>query len=124
MDHFSHDPFDESSEDSADRGRSAARDSLFLAANFAVGQRPPVQVRVRNLSAGGLMAEYAQQVAIGDPVKIDLRGIGVIDGRIAWVAEGRVGVAFASEIDPMLARKPVGKGTTTPVYVKPVLASR
>ncbi|MEI9850698.1 MAG: hypothetical protein WDN24_07385 [Sphingomonas sp.] len=60
-------------------------------------------------------------VASGAPVEVEVRGVGWISGRIAWVAEGRVGVAFDHEIDPMLARKPVGTGKQTPAFVKPIL---
>lgn len=80
-----------------------------------------MQVRVRNLSSGGLMAEYAKPVAIGDRVMVKLRGVGDVEGRIAWTAEGRVGVAFDAEIDPKLARKPVGGGAKSPVFTKPIL---
>ncbi|HEY0622236.1 PilZ domain-containing protein [Sphingomonas sp.] len=98
--------------------RTAARDSLLLSAQLRVTGAPETTVRVRNLSAGGLMAEYAQPVPIGTPVEIDVRGVGWVSGRIAWSAEGRVGIAFDSEIDPMAARKPVGSGTHTPRYAK------
>ncbi|MFX7984907.1 PilZ domain-containing protein, partial [Acinetobacter baumannii] len=83
------------------------------------GQKDEVQVRVRNLSAGGLMAEVPEALAIGTPVEVEVRGIGWVLGRIAWAAAGRVGVAFEHEIDPRMARKPVGGGTKTPVFVKP-----
>lgn len=87
------------------------RDSLFLLARVRVdGEAEWVDVRVRNLSAGGLMAEIAQALAIDTPVELELRGIGRVTGRVAWQAEGRTGVAFDAEIDPMKARKPVGKG--------------
>ena len=51
----------------------------------------PVTVRVRNLSSGGLMAEYAGAVEIGDPISIEVRGVGWVKGRVAWAAEARVG---------------------------------
>lgn len=91
--------------------RSGGRDSLLLGANLrlAPGEQP-VQVRVRNLSPGGLMAEYtASNVAVGDPVEIEVRGLGWVRGSIAWAAEGRIGVAFERAIDPLAARKPVGR---------------
>jgi hypothetical protein len=50
--------------------------------------------------------------------------VGWVKGRIAWATDGRVGVAFDIEIDPMLARKPVGKGAQTPSYTKPSLTRR
>lgn len=104
--------------------RSGARDSLLLTAQFRVGDEPVQNVRVRNLSSGGLMAEYAQPVASKTPVKVEVRGVGWVSGRIAWATDGRVGVAFDQEIDPMLARKPVGKGRTTPAFTKPIITRR
>jgi len=75
-------------------------------------------VRVRNLSSGGLMAEYAEPIAQGAPVKIEVRNLGWIDGHIAWAAEGRVGIAFERGIDPLAARKPVSGRSTS--IAKPV----
>jgi hypothetical protein len=83
-----------------------------------------VLARVRNLSSGGLMAEYAAPVQSGTPVEIEVRGVGWVKGRIAWATDGRVGVAFDIEIDPMLARKPVGKGAQTPAFTKPIITRR
>lgn len=104
--------------------RSGSRDSLMLAAQFRVAGAEVEQVRVRNLSSGGLMAEYAAPVQRDTPVQVEVRGVGWVSGRIAWATDGRVGVAFDQEIDPLLARKPVGKGTQTPVYTKPPLPRR
>ena len=93
----------------ADHGRGRSRDSLFLLAQFRAEGSPAVSdVRVRNLSAGGLMAELETAPADGTAVEIMVRGIGWIRGRIAWYAEGRAGIAFDQPIDPLLARKPVG----------------
>ncbi len=91
--------------------RQAARDSLFLSTEIAVaGARKPVSVRVRNLSPGGMMVDGSPLFHEGAAVSADLRGIGAIAGTIAWVAEGRAGVAFDTEIDPKQARHPVGQG--------------
>jgi len=118
MDQFPTDPLNANLSDDPSRQRSAARDSLLLSAQLRVEGEAEATVRVRNLSAGGLMAEYAQPVDIGTPVEVDVRGVGWVGGRIAWTAEGRVGIAFDREIDPMAARKPVGNGTHTPRYAK------
>lgn len=104
--------------------RSGARDSLLLTAQFRVDGADTGMVRVRNLSSGGLMAEFTAPIGLRTPVEIEVRGVGWVKGKIAWAAEGRVGVAFDNEIDPKLARKPVGGGTQTPVYVKPILTRR
>ena len=91
--------------------RGQDRDSLFLKAilRFASTQDEG-EVRIRNLSAGGLMAEAAVQVPRGEKVELKLRNIGWIRGTVAWVAEGRIGIAFEHPIDPKVARKPVGQG--------------
>lgn len=104
--------------------RSSARDSLMLAANFRVEGQDEGRVRVRNLSAGGMMAEFADKLERGTEVSVEVRGIGWVDGRIAWSTDGRVGIAFDEAVDPMRARKPVGGGTSTPVYAKPIITRR
>ncbi len=120
MDQFSSDPFSGRFSDDPASQRNQVRDSLFLAATLRL-DKIEVQVRVRNLSAGGLMAEYADHVDSGAPVEINVRGVGWTRGRIAWSAEGRIGIAFDRPIDPMLARKPVGHGPGTPHFAKPQL---
>lgn len=99
--------------------RAGQRDSLLLMAHMTLGsESTPREVRVRNISEGGLMAELPVVVEIGSPVSLDLRGIGPTSGRIAWCTQGRVGVAFDRQIDPKLVRKPVGGGDSTPDYAK------
>ena len=125
MDQFAQDPFSAMTGDDAAHNRNEARDSLFLMADFRVaGSSDVTQVRVRNLSAGGLMAEIANGLELGLQVEFDVRGLGWVPGKVAWSAAGRVGVAFDRMIDPMLARKPVGTGAKTPVFVKPILPLR
>ncbi len=93
---------------SAKRGNE--RDSLFLKALLRF---PDIdhesEVRIRNLSEGGLMAEAPVRVAVGERAEVQLRSIGWVSGHVAWVAEGRVGIAFDHQIDPKAARKPVGQ---------------
>lgn len=86
--------------------RQSPRNSLFLLATCHMPRRHGEQrVKVRNLSATGLMAEGALVPVVGEPVIIDLRAIGRVDGIVAWVREPRFGVAFADAIDPALARQ-------------------
>lgn len=88
---------------------AAKRDSLFLNANLRrLGDSHALAVRVRNISAGGLMAEVAEPFGPDAEVEVEVRGIGWIRGRIAWQTEGRAGIAFDTPIDPQRARKPVG----------------
>ncbi len=91
------------------------RDSLFLLARVRIDAAEHwTDVRVRNLSSGGLMAEIETALAMDTPVELELRGVGRVTGRVAWQAEGRTGIAFDAEIDPMKARKPVGRGAPRP----------
>ncbi|MEO6153853.1 MAG: PilZ domain-containing protein [Croceibacterium sp.] len=89
--------------------RQVNRDSLFLLAQVrVVGQDPVHRVKVRNLSAGGMMAEGEAKVMRGSLVQVELRNIGWVDGSVAWKQEDRFGIAFVEEIDPLLARAPAG----------------
>jgi hypothetical protein len=118
MDHISQDPLTDGSADEAAAQRIDTRDSLLLVARFRIaGSSETVQVRVRNLSAGGLMADVPKPIDIGTMVEVEVRGVGWINGRIAWIAAGRAGVAFDHLIDPQAARKPV---VASPVKDKPI----
>ena len=102
--------------------RQLNRDSLFLMAELRVaGIDGECRVKVRNLSAGGMMAEGCRAIR-GAVVSVQIRNIGWVDGEIAWVQGDRCGIAFCEEIDPMIARAPVTAGEGTPRFVKPPLA--
>ena len=55
-------------------------------------------VRVRNLSAGGLMAEIGQDVAVGDAVEVEFSSQKV-PASVIWRREGTVGIKFNDNID-------------------------
>jgi hypothetical protein len=121
MDQISQDHQPEDGTDEAEAKRNESRDSLLLVSQFRVdGQEGSVPVRIRNLSAGGLMAELAVEVEVGTPVEIEVRGVGWVTGRIAWVAAGRCGVAFDHLIDPQAARKPVVAAKVETPPAKPI----
>lgn len=100
--------------------RENNRDSLLLKAILRFGNaNEDREVRIRNLSAGGLMAEAPLRVTRGEAVEIHLRSIGWITGHVAWVTEGRIGIAFDHPINPKDARKPVGTADLEmPSYLK------
>lgn len=82
-------------------GQERGRESVSLNARLRVGDaKRATKVRIRNVSAGGLMAEVPRPLAPDAAVEIELAGIGWVAGRVAWQIEGRIGVAFDSEIDP------------------------
>ena len=97
--------------------RAAPRDSMFLLATIRRLGGVDVPIKVRNLSAGGMMADSPTSFSRDDLIEVELRGIGTVGGRIAWGTGGKIGVAFDREIDPKLARKPV-TGNPQPQLVK------
>ena len=105
--------------------RQVERDSLLLLAQLRVdGGGTEYRVKVRNLSAGGMMAEGEVPVARGSLVSVELRNIGRIGGSVAWTQECRFGIAFVDEIDPKLARAPVAAGArdpSSPRFTRPPL---
>lgn len=102
--------------------RQIGRDSLFVLADLRIdGVVGDQRIRVRNLSAGGMMAEGSLAVQRGQQVWVGLRNIGWVEGSVAWLQDGRCGIAFRDEIDPRLARAPVVAGEGTARYVRPPL---
>lgn len=94
--------------------RAEPRDSMFLNSTIqrlATAETWPL--RVRNLSSGGLMADCPGTFTLGDEVEMDVRGVGLQKGTIAWTANHRIGVTFERPINPMLARRPVGRSRVT-----------
>lgn len=55
-------------------------------------------IRVRNVSAGGLMAEVGQPVGVGEIVSIELSSQ-QLPASVVWVREGLVGVKFDQNLD-------------------------
>ena len=55
-------------------------------------------VRVRNLSAGGLMAEVGQEIAVGEKVEIEFNSQ-KIPSTVIWTREGAAGIKFDENID-------------------------
>lgn len=102
--------------------RNIHRDSLFLTADVRLAGEDgsACRVKVRNLSAHGMMAEGEVSVLRGAQVSVGLRNVGSIDGSVAWVQGDRFGIAFAREIDPKLARTPVGNNEiSSPRFTRP-----
>ncbi|MBW8753073.1 MAG: PilZ domain-containing protein [Sphingomonadales bacterium] len=95
--------------------RQIARDSLFVMADLRLsGSSEEHRIKVRNLSAGGMMGEGAIRVARGDEIEVNIRNIGWVEGSVAWVQDDRFGVAFRTEIDPKVARAPLAAPGQTP----------
>ena len=103
--------------------RQIPRDSLFLLASLRrEGDEQAHRIKVRNLSARGMMAEGQVRAKGGMLVSVDLRNIGWVKGSVAWVQDNRFGIAFAEEIDPKLVRQPVtGSADNAQHFTRPLL---
>ncbi|MBA3940921.1 MAG: pilus assembly protein PilZ [Sphingopyxis sp.] len=105
-------------EEVAALSRGADRDSLFMQADLLLpGQAGPAVVRVRNLSAGGMLAESPVRVEQGATVEVDLRNVGPVPGRVVWVGEGKFGIAFDRQINPQAVRRQVVKKAEVPPHI-------
>ena len=94
--------------------RQIARDSLFVMADLRIdGIEGDHRIRVRNLSAGGLMAEGGPAVQRGQVALVNIRNVGWVEGSVAWVQDSRFGIAFREDIDPLVARAPLQAGERT-----------
>ncbi|WP_226018146.1 PilZ domain-containing protein [Novosphingobium sp. FKTRR1] len=106
--------------------RQLGRDSLFLTADLRLfGSGGEHKVRVRNLSAGGMMAEGNVKVSRGTVIEVNLRNIGWVDGTVAWIQDNRFGIAFAEPIDPKLVRAPASTqpDAVVPRYARPLVST-
>lgn len=106
-------------EEVAALSRSTDRDSLFMQANVLIpGQQTPVTVRVRNLSAGGMLAEAkVRGLAQGAEIEAELRNVGFVPGRVVWVGEGKFGIAFDHPVDPQAVRRQVVQKMEVPAHI-------
>lgn len=106
-------------EEVAALSRGADRDSLFMQASLAVpGQTGPVVVRVRNLSAGGMLAEAKVRIEQGTAVEVELRNVGPVPGRVVWAGEGKFGIAFDRPVDPQAVRRQVVSESDLPPHLR------
>lgn len=104
--------------------RQIVRDSLFLLADMRIdGVSGDHKIRVRNVSAGGLMADGGPAVQRGAMVWVQLRNVGWVEGTVAWVQDSRCGIAFRTEIDPKLARSQATQSEGAPRFVRPPIAA-
>lgn len=65
------------------------------------------RIKIRNISASGLLAETEQALAVGDQVVVRLGNDVQVRASVAWGAPPRFGLQFHQEIDPSAARRQV-----------------
>ena len=57
-----------------------------------------IEIKVRNVSTCGFMAECSEPVRIGSYVSLDVPGIGPVHAQVRWQLGGRMGGMF---VDPI-----------------------
>lgn len=88
--------------------RQPQRESLLLAARLWLhGDHCDREVRMRNLSPGGVMVDCGVLREPGSLVRLEMPGLGTVAGKVAWCTAGRMGIAFDTPIDPALVRDEV-----------------
>lgn len=83
--------------------RLKSRISMLLMATVRFeGMTAPVSARVIDLSSGGVRIAAKFSVHRGHRLRIALKGVGELGGRVAWSGRGAMGIQFDSEIDTRL----------------------
>jgi hypothetical protein len=72
--------------------------AMLRVAKLRDGQDREQLIRVRNVSAGGLMAEIGHPVSVDDVVNIELSSQN-IQSTVVWIREGTAGFKFDQNID-------------------------
>jgi hypothetical protein len=78
--------------------RRSRRADVRLPATIDAGPGRLFSVIVHNVSAHGVMAEVDVQLVPGRPVTVTMAGLEKTVGRVAWLRDGHVGIAFAEPL--------------------------
>jgi hypothetical protein len=78
--------------------RRSARHGIASQATLRHQREYEVEVKVRNLSQCGFMAECAEPVQIGSHVALEVPGIGTVDAQVRWQVGSRMGGMFRDPI--------------------------
>jgi hypothetical protein len=86
----------------ADDQRTDARHRTVLQVAKLVTESGDELCILRNVSAGGLRAEVYSDLAIGDPVQLELRTGRCMGGQVVWTSGPSIGVEFDRKV-PILS---------------------
>jgi hypothetical protein len=64
--------------------------------------RYAIEIKIRDVSTRGFMAECAESVEIGSQVSLDVPGIGAVQAQVRWQIGSRMGGMF---LDPISLEK-------------------
>lgn len=68
------------------------------------GDPEPVTIRIRDLSAGGLRAQFAGPRLGRVRLAVEIRNIGWVEGSVAWQNDAHIGICFDTPINPEVSR--------------------
>lgn len=78
------------------------RDSKRIPATLSIvkltTERNEQLARLRNMSAGGIMAEIGQPLAVGEEVEVEIQSQ-KIPSKVVWLREGSAGIKFDQNVD-------------------------
>ena len=80
------------------RERRDKRAEILSTTQMRHGSRYSVEVRIRDVSQCGFMAECGDPVQIGSYVSLEVPGIGPVRAQVRWQLAGRMGGMF---LDPI-----------------------
>jgi hypothetical protein len=80
------------------KARRAQRVAIDHAASLSPRDLYHVEIKVRDVSAAGFMAECAEPVRIGSYVALDIPGIGPVRAQVRWQIGVKMGGMF---LDPI-----------------------
>ncbi len=82
-----------------------------------------LEVRLRNISAGGAMIECERPIPADTRVELDLAESGTLGAEVRWSQQGRVGLRFDGEFELRKLSRPrpgaAGLKMVTPDYLNP-----
>lgn len=78
--------------------RRSRRSDIRVSATIDAGPGRIYPGIVHNVSAHGVMAEMSAQLVPGRPVTVIMPGLGKTAGRVAWIRDGHVGIAFSEPL--------------------------
>ncbi|QNN65489.1 EAL domain-containing protein [Sphingomonas rhizophila] len=100
----------------------APRQRLMRRAIASIGGETK-EIRLRNISSMGALAECDQVVTPGETMTIDIVGVGPVIGTVRWAQSGKFGLQFTEQFDlgrlaPKVERR-ASPSVMTPWYLSP-----
>lgn len=75
------------------------RKALLSVAAGERGNGDPIDVRVRNLSGTGLGGVASESLERGETIRVEIKGVGEVEGCVAWTRGASFGMVFDRPID-------------------------